>query len=130
MGPTGSGKTNVSGSVPVISLDTRIKNDQFVNKLTGNAEKAKAGDLSSATKSVTPYAIPLHGLRLVVVDTPGFDNSHQADTETLRRIADWLTKRYVTFWPVSDPPDGMAYTKISRRRHTQAHWNNLPSPNH
>ena len=97
MGPTGSGKTSVSESVPVISLDTRIKNDQFVNKLTRNAEKARASDLGSATKNVTPYTIPHHGFRLVVVDTPGFDNSHQADTETLRKIADWLTKRYVTF---------------------------------
>ena len=95
MGPTGSGKTNVSESVPVISLHTCIKHDQFVNNLTGNAEKAKASDLSSATRNVTPYTIPHHGLRLVVVDTPGFDNTHQADTVTLRTIADWLTKQYV-----------------------------------
>ena len=95
MGPTGSGKTNVSESA--VAANTRIKDDQFINALTGNAEKSKAGDLKSATQNVTPYTIPYHGLRLVLVDTPGFDDTYRPDTEILRIIADWLTKKYVLF---------------------------------
>ena len=31
----------------------------------------------------------LHG-RVVIVDTPGFDNTYEEDVEILRRIAVWL----------------------------------------
>ena len=99
MGPTGSGKTNVSESV--IAPNVRVKNAQFINTLTGNPEKRKASDLSSATQNVTPYTIQYHGLRLVLVDTPSFDDTHRSEMEILRIIADWLTKKYVTVLAVT-----------------------------
>ena len=95
MGPTGSGKTNVS--ILAITSISCTKNDQFINALTGNAEKRNAGGLAGATQNVTPYAIPYHGLRLVLVDTPGFGDGRRPDTEILRTIAEWLTKKYVIF---------------------------------
>ena len=128
MGPTGSGKTNVSESV--IALNARIKNAQFINTLTGSTGRRKAADLMSSTQTVTAYTIPYRGLRLVLVDTPGFDDTYRPDTEILRILADWLTKRYVMVRTASSPADADTYIKGSRRRHTQAHWDNLPSPNH
>ena len=75
---------------------------KFINALTGNAEKAKASSLGPATQNVTPYIIPFHGLRLVLVDTPGF-NGYRSDMEILKLSADWLTKKYVTPQKVSCP---------------------------
>ena len=72
-----------------------IENNQFINAVTGNPEKAKAALLQSATQNVTPYTISHHGLRVVLVDTPGFDDTLRPDMDILRRIADWLTKKYL-----------------------------------
>ena len=66
----------------------------MINALTGNAEQRKAGKLKSDTQSIIPYTISHHGLRLVLVDTPGFDDTYRPDTEILRIIADWLTQKY------------------------------------
>ena len=97
MGPTGSGKTNVSVFVVSSTSDSQVKNDQFINKLTGNAEKQKASNLRSSTQNVTPYHMSYQDVRLVLVDTPGFDDTYRQDTEILRVIADWLTQKYVKF---------------------------------
>ena len=127
MGPTGSGKTNVSESV--IASNVRTKNAQFINTLTGNAEKSKASGHSSATQNVTEYTIMYRGLRLVLVDTPSFGDTRRSDMETLRITADWLTKKYVTAQAVCYSPE-VTYTKVPRRPHPQTHWDNLPPPDH
>jgi hypothetical protein len=50
-------------------------------------------DLTSCT-STLQYAIvdpsPRKGHRVIIVDTPGFDNTYEDDEEILRRIAVWL----------------------------------------
>jgi hypothetical protein len=50
-------------------------------------------DLSSCT-STLQYAVvdpsPLEGHRVIIVDTPGFDDTYEDDVEILRRIAVWL----------------------------------------
>jgi hypothetical protein len=53
-------------------------------------------DISSCT-SVLQYAIvdnpstrKLKGHRVIIVDTPGFDDTYEDDVEILRRIAVWL----------------------------------------
>ncbi|KAF8554799.1 hypothetical protein OG21DRAFT_1017366 [Imleria badia] len=74
MGPAGSGKSN------------------FINKLTGNAEKPKASKLKPDTQDVTPYPIAYQGRCLVLVDTPAI-NADQRDGETLRVIADSLQQK-------------------------------------
>ena len=72
-----------------------VGNHQFINTVTGNPEKAKAARLGSATQNVTPYPISYQGLRVVLVDTPGFDDTLRPDMDILRRIADWLIKKYL-----------------------------------
>jgi len=80
-----------------LTSNSQDKNDQFINHLTGNAEQHKAKNLKSDTGSVTPYPISYQGLRLVLVDTPGFDDAYRPDADILRVIADWLIQKYVTF---------------------------------
>ncbi|KAG8220499.1 P-loop containing nucleoside triphosphate hydrolase protein [Butyriboletus roseoflavus] len=76
MGPTGCGKSN------------------FINTLMGKAEQRTAANLRSDTRDVTPYCISDNGRRLVLVDTPGFDDTYRPDSEILRLIANWLTQKY------------------------------------
>jgi hypothetical protein len=57
-------------------------------------------DILSCT-STPQYAIvddppPRKGHRVIIVDTPGFDNTYLNDKEILRRIAAWLSSSYVT----------------------------------
>ncbi|KAF8959524.1 P-loop containing nucleoside triphosphate hydrolase protein [Flammula alnicola] len=84
MGPTGVGKSS------------------FINSLLGpNDQKLAVGHgLSSCTSDVSPVIITdghygqLTGRRLVMVDTPGFDDTSLSDTEILRRISVWLAASY------------------------------------
>ena len=53
-------------------------------------------DITSCT-STLQYAIvdnlstrKLEGRRVIIVDTPGFDDTYEDDVEILRRIAVWL----------------------------------------
>ena len=51
-------------------------------------------DISSCTSKVQ-YAVidnppPLEGHRVIIVDTPSFDDTYEDDVEILRRIAVWL----------------------------------------
>lgn len=95
MGPTGSGKTNVREIIVSLTPYSQDKNGQFINNFTGNSEQRSARNLKSDTKNVTPYPVMYHDLRLVLVDTPGFDDTYRPDSVILRIIADWLTQKYV-----------------------------------
>jgi len=83
MGPTGVGKST------------------FINSLLG-VNRMKVGlDLESCTsnlESVVVHDIPNHpklkGRRLIIVDTPGFDDTWKDDVEILRRIVVWLASAY------------------------------------
>ena len=57
----------------------------------------------SATQNVRPYTIPYGSLRLVLVDTPGFDDTNRSDMTILKLISDWLTKKYVIFYRLWAP---------------------------
>ncbi|KAF9533601.1 P-loop containing nucleoside triphosphate hydrolase protein [Crepidotus variabilis] len=81
MGPTGSGKSKI--------IDT----------LTGKSWSG-AG-LKSVTDHVRTVSLSLkpdrHGGRpvnVVLVDTPGFDDTHKSDSEVLEMIAGWLASKY------------------------------------
>ncbi|KAF9045103.1 P-loop containing nucleoside triphosphate hydrolase protein [Panaeolus papilionaceus] len=80
MGPTGVGKSS------------------FIGALTGDADVGvKIGHtLKSCTSEISVVRVDIPGtrFRLVLVDTPGFDDSHRNDTEILTVIADWLEKTY------------------------------------
>lgn len=85
LGPTGSGKST------------------FVNKVIGT-EKMEVGHgpNSCTTKPSPAYVIPippsrfpnLEGHRLVLLDTPGFDDTFGRDSVILPQIAEWLGKSH------------------------------------
>ncbi|KAF8183961.1 P-loop containing nucleoside triphosphate hydrolase protein [Pholiota molesta] len=92
MGPTGVGKST------------------FINTLLNPSQaKVKVGDsLNSCTSKLVPIVIQLgpgrnssfrnpygdkNAARLILVDTPGFDDTYIDDVEILRRISVWLGNR-------------------------------------
>ncbi|EDR05907.1 uncharacterized protein LACBIDRAFT_251637 [Laccaria bicolor S238N-H82] len=82
MGPTGSGKST------------------FINNLVGEDVVAVGQTMESCTIDITPVVVEIpnnpffNGRRLIVVDTPGFDDTKGNDLEILRRIALWLASSY------------------------------------
>ncbi|KAJ8517865.1 hypothetical protein ONZ45_g5019 [Pleurotus djamor] len=77
MGPTGAGKSTF------IAYASR----QSGKKLVGNG-------LKSQTSQVQPYKIKMGEQKVILVDTPGFDDTNMTDTQVLGMIADWLQKTY------------------------------------
>ena len=90
MGATGSGKTSVS-SLSLV-LMTRSPRDclQFINIASGS--KLRVGKkLDSCTDKVQPTdEFNLDGRGVILVDTPGFDDTSKSDTEILETIAAFL----------------------------------------
>ncbi|KAF5322729.1 hypothetical protein D9619_000413 [Psilocybe cf. subviscida] len=96
MGPTGAGKSS------------------FINLLFGGGEeRVKVGhSLNSCTIDLQSIEIPQDAIqhhlpawrtissnpskpaKLIIVDTPGFDDTSADDSEILKRVADWLAKSY------------------------------------
>ncbi|KAG6820497.1 hypothetical protein H0H93_016304 [Arthromyces matolae] len=76
MGPSGAGKST------------------FINILLGKDVASVGHDLQSHTAQIHHYFLPDSHRRIVVVDTPGFDDTVIDDREILRRIAVWLARSY------------------------------------
>jgi len=76
MGPTGVGKST------------------FINTLLGSDLAIVGHDLQSETAYIQHYFVPDSTRRIIVVDTPGFDDTNIEDREILRRIAVWLAHSY------------------------------------
>ncbi|KAH6880840.1 P-loop containing nucleoside triphosphate hydrolase protein [Coprinopsis sp. MPI-PUGE-AT-0042] len=87
MGSTGAGKST------------------FINKYIGNGAAAVGHQLQSCTRDVTWYlaAVPptlaqnfpsLKNRRLIMVETPGFDDAFLDGSEILKRISVWLAQSY------------------------------------
>ncbi|KAJ4480258.1 P-loop containing nucleoside triphosphate hydrolase protein [Lentinula aciculospora] len=101
MGNTGTGKSS------------------FIKLLTGN-DSVRVGDsLDSETDDVVNIAFtdPVSGRKVVLVDTPGFDDSRdgRTDTEILRKISEFMINEYdqhrklngaIFFHRMSDPRFG------------------------
>jgi hypothetical protein len=104
MGPTGSGKSavritprhglfsgpivnrrGISSFVPPPPLPT-----QFINLVSGS-NLGIGSELESCTKIVQPgNPFILDGRRVVLVDTPGFDDTTRSDIDVLNMIAVFL----------------------------------------
>ncbi|KAG6335337.1 hypothetical protein ID866_3748 [Astraeus odoratus] len=78
MGPTGAGKST------------------FIGRAVGSPNAGVGHDLTSFTTQVRAVRYPhSDGIRnIVLVDTPGFDDTYFTDTRVLRTIADWLKETY------------------------------------
>lgn len=70
---------------------------QYINYVLNNNRLEVGHSVNSSTKDICPVVIPipqsfprLLGHRLILVDTPGFDDTFVDDVEILKRIATWL----------------------------------------
>ncbi|KIJ93985.1 hypothetical protein K443DRAFT_111228 [Laccaria amethystina LaAM-08-1] len=85
--------------VPVMGA-TGVGKSTFINNFMGKNAVVVGHDLKSCTAQLTPVISPitvpahLQGKRLILVDTPGFDDTYTSDSEILRRIAIWLASSY------------------------------------
>jgi hypothetical protein len=65
---------------------------QFINTVTGQDGCTVGHDLTSFTSDIKPVVITAKDGPLVIVDTPGFDDTYKSDTEILALIAEWIVK--------------------------------------
>ncbi|TFK28444.1 hypothetical protein FA15DRAFT_61460 [Coprinopsis marcescibilis] len=76
----------------------------FINSVLGRKEAEESSTMNSETSKVRGYSSPLppesacqqhRYSRLVLIDTPGFDNSFEVDDQSIfENIRDWLALRY------------------------------------
>jgi hypothetical protein len=66
----------------------------FIREVSGNSEVVVSGDLYSYTRVVQSYSFGYRGVKITLVDTPGFNDTNRSDTEVLREIADWASAIY------------------------------------
>ena len=78
--------------------------DQFINAATGQDEMQVGHDLNSCTAQLKHIVLPLtcfasfpalRHRRVILLDTPGFDDTFIDDVEIMRRIAVWLSLSWV-----------------------------------
>ena len=92
MGPTGVGKSSVSISFIAVILQLTWPR-QLINHIAGKPAVKVGHDLESCTSSIEHVIVPHptdSSRRIVLVDTPGFDDTSVPDAEILKQIADWL----------------------------------------
>ncbi|KIO01138.1 hypothetical protein M404DRAFT_150982 [Pisolithus tinctorius Marx 270] len=75
---------------------TQIERTQFVDCAVGRPAANAGHDLMSYTKEMRPVRYPhSDGIRnIVLVDTPGFDDTFMTDAQILKQIAHWLNATY------------------------------------
>ncbi|KIK14127.1 hypothetical protein PISMIDRAFT_17525 [Pisolithus microcarpus 441] len=76
MGPTGAGKSS------------------FVAKATNSGDEGVGHALVSHTSEIKATKCTIGRSNVVLVDTPGFDDTHKSDLQILESISDWLNKTY------------------------------------
>lgn len=79
MGPTGSGKS------------------YFIDLLTGQSGQRAGNSLASVTSNIEATRMPLPSdpkKNIVLIDTPGFDDTTRSDMEILSMISHWLKTTY------------------------------------
>ena len=94
MGSTGSGKSTVSrpGSSRITwPLIFR----QFIRCASGHETQGIGHTLKSFTSEVHAFRFwdQESGRYVVLVDTPGFDDTYKSDLDILNMISDWLNSR-------------------------------------
>ena len=70
----------------------------MINKLAGKEVVVVGHGIDSCTTEIKPVIIqhPTEENRhIMLVDTPGFDDTYVDDVEILKHIADWLAQSYV-----------------------------------
>jgi hypothetical protein len=92
MGVTGSGKSTVSTIQKLLSFRSMlIKKTQLVQLLSGADFKIGHGLESCTDKVEVTPAFDFEGYKIVLIDTPGFDDTNRSEKDILNEISKWLT---------------------------------------
>jgi len=76
---------------------------KLIDTLTNQPGERSGSSLGSCTQTIQAvrmYDHPKYANRLVLVDTPGFDNTEKSDMEILQMISDWLKQTYFSCLPL------------------------------
>ncbi|KAF4588347.1 Proteasome subunit beta type-4 [Pleurotus pulmonarius] len=85
----------VHGTVIAVIGPTGAGKSTFINYANRNASKQDIGhSLESFTSKVQPIKIKMGTDQIVLVDTPGFDDTNMSDTRVLNMVAEWLRETY------------------------------------
>jgi hypothetical protein len=104
IGQTGSGKSQVCPSTlkhlnPFFTNSENSSTRSLTLSLARKGPRRRAGDsLTSVTQDLAAYRILDHERyesRIVLVDTPGFDDTKRTDEQILKLIGHWLKKTCV-----------------------------------
>ena len=74
------------------SISPGLKIIDTLTNQPGRRASARLESCTSEVRAVRLFNHPVHGDRLVLVDTPGFDNTIRSDLEILQIVSSWLQK--------------------------------------
>lgn len=104
MGPTGTGKSNVSSSFDFSSRKLRRRiTGKFIEVATGITGLV-GHSLQSATKKISIFRLTFPEIvdsDICFVDTPGFDDAYGSDEKTFQAISKFILKTCVILYFVA-----------------------------
>lgn len=93
MGVTGAGKSTFIRAAS--SLDTIPVGHGLTSCVLLDCPCNERGSLRIlGTTNVTPYSFMYEGFEVILIDTPGFDDTFKSEADVLKEIASWLEKTY------------------------------------
>ena len=90
MGATGSGKSTVSRACSVAMTGNSSGRLQFINLASGSSLRVGTGLEPCTTEIQLSDELALDGRRVVLIDTPGFNDTSKSDTDILEMITAFL----------------------------------------
>lgn len=90
-GPTGAGKTTVSGDDGEIINILTVLVTQFINRVCGSDFRVGTGLLSCTDHVQIAECVLAHQM-VTLIDTPGFDDTYKSQADILNDIASFLER--------------------------------------
>lgn len=94
VGPTGAGKSYVRGYLSGRESVGTYTGIQYIDLLAGQSGRRTGHSLSATTTRIEAIRVkhPTYGDRIVLVDTPGFNDTARTSMQVLQMISTWLQK--------------------------------------
>ncbi|KAH7079741.1 P-loop containing nucleoside triphosphate hydrolase protein [Paraphoma chrysanthemicola] len=73
---------------------TGVGKSTFIERVIGKKSVKIGHGLQSETSEVSGHSVSIQGKNYMLIDTPGFDDTHLSDADVLKMIAEWLVSSY------------------------------------